>query len=178
MLVTPSGGLLDAIFDTTFSGIHRFDWFDYAMLIPYFAVLVVLSIYGIHRYEIIRSYWKHKKNLVKEPPVRFEELPPVTIQLPLYNERYVVERLLDQISRMEYPRHLLQIQVLDDSTDDTHPFTEALVAEYRAAGLPIEYHHRSNRHGLRPAPSRQGSKRQPARWSPSSTRTSCLPPTS
>ena len=122
----------------------------------YHAVLVVLSIYGVHRYEIIRSYWKHKKNLVLEPPVRFDELPPVTIQLPLYNERYVVERLLDQISRMEYPRHLLQIQVLDDSTDDTHPFTEALVAEYRAGGLPIEYHHRSSRHGFKAGALQEG----------------------
>ena len=52
----------------------------------------------------------------------------------------MVERLIEEASKMEYPRELLQIQVLDDSTDDTHPFTEALVREYQAAGLPIEYH--------------------------------------
>ena len=63
--------------------------------------------------------------------MRFAELPRVTIQLPIFNERFVVERLLEETSKMDYPRHLLQIQVLDDSTDDTHPFTEELVREYR-----------------------------------------------
>jgi cellulose synthase/poly-beta-1,6-N-acetylglucosamine synthase-like glycosyltransferase len=71
------------------------------------------------------------------------------VQLPIYNERYVVERLLEEVSKMEYPRDLLQIQVLDDSTDDTHPFTEGLVREYQAAGVPIEYLHRTNRHGFK-----------------------------
>src|SRR6185369_10084285 len=116
--------LAQTIFDPTFAGVHRLTWFDWMLLIPYFSILAILSVYGLHRYEMIRTYFKHRKNAVHLPPVRFERLPPVTIQLPLYNERYVVERLLDQISRMEYPRHLLQIQVLDDSTDDTHPFTE------------------------------------------------------
>jgi cellulose synthase/poly-beta-1,6-N-acetylglucosamine synthase-like glycosyltransferase len=73
----------------------------------------------------------------------------VTIQLPLYNERYVVERLLEATAKIDYPRELLQIQVLDDSTDDTHPFTRRLVEDYREAGLPIEYIHRENRHGYK-----------------------------
>ncbi len=157
--VAPGGGsVFDTLFDSTFAGIHRLDWFDWSLLIPYFAVLVILSVYGIHRFEVIREYLKYKKRMPTEPPQRFAELPPVTIQLPLYNERYVVERLLAQISKMDYPRHLLQIQVLDDSTDDTHPFTEALVAEYRAGGLPIEYHHRSNRHGFKAGALQEGLK--------------------
>ena len=82
----------------------------------------------------------------------------MTIQLPLYNERYVVERLLEEVSKMEYPRELLQIQVLDDSTDDTHPFTEALVREYQAAGLPIEYLHRNNRAGFKAGALQEGMK--------------------
>ena len=82
-----------ALFDNPFAGIHQLDWFDWAMLIPYFGLLFILSIYGMHRYEMIRSYFKHRKKLPQEPPARFEQLPPVTIQLPLYNERYVVERL-------------------------------------------------------------------------------------
>ena len=81
--------------------------------------------------------------------MRFTELPRVTIQLPIFNERFVVERLLEETSKIDYPRHLLQIQVLDDSTDDTHPFTEELVREYRDSGLPIEYIHRTNRHGYK-----------------------------
>jgi len=96
------------------------------MLIPYFSVLIVLSVYGLHRYEVIRTYFKHRKKATGEPPTRFEQLPPVTIQLPLYNERYVVERLIEEVVKIEYPKDLLQIQVLDDSTDDTAPFAEAL----------------------------------------------------
>ena len=90
----------------------------------------------MHRYDIIRTYFKHRKNATSEPPQRFEQLPRVTIQLPLYNERYVVERLIEEIVKIDYPRDLLQIQVLDDSTDDTHPFAEALVERYRALGFP------------------------------------------
>src|SRR6185369_8303951 len=102
------------------------------------------------RYETIRTYFKHRKKVTTEPsPIRFEKLPPVTIQLPLYNERYVVERLIEEVLKIEYPKELLQIQVLDDSTDDTAPFAEALVERYHTMGYPIEYHHRSNRHGFK-----------------------------
>jgi cellulose synthase/poly-beta-1,6-N-acetylglucosamine synthase-like glycosyltransferase len=140
----------DALFYDPFSGIHHLVFFDWAILIPYFSVLVVLSFYGLHRYEMIRGYWKHRKRLTEAPePQPFAELPRVTIQLPLYNERYVVERLIEETSKMDYPRHLLEIQVLDDSTDETHAFTERLVAEYRAAGVPIEYIHRRNRLGYK-----------------------------
>src|SRR5947209_5067348 len=118
-----SDQLVTALTDDTFAGIHHLQFFDWALLIPYFAVLGILSIYGMHRYEMVRGYLKHKKNQACEPPVKFDHLPRVTIQLPLYNERYVVERLLEQTCKMEYPRELLQIQVLDDSTDDTHAFT-------------------------------------------------------
>jgi cellulose synthase/poly-beta-1,6-N-acetylglucosamine synthase-like glycosyltransferase len=142
--------LWDGLFYDPFSGIHHLVFFDWAILIPYFAVLVVLSFYGLHRYEMIRGYWKHRKRLTEAPaPQPFAELPRVTIQLPLYNERYVVERLIEETSKMDYPRDLLQIQVLDDSTDETHAFTERLVAEYRAAGIPIEYIHRTNRLGYK-----------------------------
>src|SRR5689334_12612963 len=115
------------MFDDTFTGIHQLGWFDWAILIPYFTVLVVVSVYGLHRYEVIRTYFKHRKKATTEPPFRFEQLPRVTIQLPLYNERYVVERLIEETVKIEYPTELLQIQVLDDSTDDTAPFAEALV---------------------------------------------------
>ena len=145
-----------SLFDNTFAGIHHLAPFDWAMLIPYFGILFVLSIYGVHRYETIRTYFKHRKKAVSEPPVRFEQLPPVTIQLPLYNERYVVERLIDEVTKIEYPKELLQIQVLDDSTDDTHAFAEALVERYHALGFPIEYHHRTNRHGFKAGALQEG----------------------
>src|SRR5271169_6407652 len=141
--------LVRSLFDDTFNGVHRLEFFDWALLIPYFAILLVLSFYGCHRFEMIRKYWKHRDDHGLNPPRPWAELPRVTIQLPLFNERYVVERLLEEVSQMEYPRDLLQIQVLDDSTDDTHPFTEALIREYQAEGLPIEYVHRNNRAGYK-----------------------------
>jgi cellulose synthase/poly-beta-1,6-N-acetylglucosamine synthase-like glycosyltransferase len=144
------------LFDDTFAGLHQMAWFDWAMLVPYFSVLIVLSVYGLHRYDIIRTYFKHRRKTTGEPPLRFEHLPPVTIQLPLYNERYVVERLVEEVVKIEYPKELLQIQVLDDSTDDTAAFAEALVERYRALGHPIEYHHRPNRHGFKAGALQEG----------------------
>src|SRR5271157_4467802 len=154
LIAAPS--LVQRLSDNTFAGIHQLAWFDWAMLIPYFTVLVILSVYGIHRYDVVRTYFKHRKNATGEPPKRFEKLPPVTIQLPLYNERYVTERLIEECLKIEYPRELLQIQVLDDSTDDTAAFAEALVERYRTIGYPIEYHHRGNRHGYKAGALQEG----------------------
>ncbi len=158
LAVTATTRLMRGLFDDTFSGIHQFSWFDWAILIPYFTVLVILSVYGIHRYDVIRTYFKHRHKATGEPPRRFEQLPPVTVQLPLYNERYVVERLIDEVVKIDYPRELLQIQVLDDSTDDTAPFAEALVTRYAALGYPIEYHHRTHRHGFKAGALQEGLK--------------------
>src|ERR1700688_1980208 len=142
--------------DNTFAGIHSLSWFDWAILVPYFGILCVLSLYGLHRYEVIHTYFKYRKKAVDLPPTRFPQLPKVTIQLPLYNERYVVERLIDETTKMDYPKELLQIQVLDDSTDDTHAFAEGLVERYHALGFPIEYKHRTNRHGFKAGALQEG----------------------
>jgi cellulose synthase/poly-beta-1,6-N-acetylglucosamine synthase-like glycosyltransferase len=150
--------LVDALTDDTFKGIHHLAPFDWAILVPYFAVLAVLSTYGLHRYEMIRGYMKNRAMWLNQPPLRFEQLPRVTIQLPIYNEQYVVERLLEETLKIDYPRELLEIQVLDDSTDETHRFTEQLVREYRAAGHPIEYIHRSHRHGFKAGALQDGLK--------------------
>jgi len=149
LAASPASRIVRSLFDDTFSGVYQLSWFDWAILIPYFTILTILSLYGVHRYDIIRTYFKHRKKATGEPPARFAQLPPVTVQLPVYNERYVIERLVDEIARIEYPRELLQIQVLDDSTDDTAAFAESLVERYRALGLPIEYHHRANREGFK-----------------------------
>lgn len=147
---------IDSFFDPTFAGIHTLSWFDWALLIPYFSVLIVLSVYGLHRYEMIRGYLKHRKKLSQGPAKCWEELPRVTIQLPLYNEKYVVERLLEETLKMDYPKDKLQVQVLDDSTDETHPFTHALVERWAALGYPIEYKHRTNRHGFKAGALQEG----------------------
>src|SRR6202790_4670921 len=81
--------LTQGLFDSTFTGIHKLSWFDWMLLIPYFSILAILSVYGLHRYDVIRTYFKHRKNALKEPRGRFAQLPRVTIQLPIYNERYV-----------------------------------------------------------------------------------------
>jgi cellulose synthase/poly-beta-1,6-N-acetylglucosamine synthase-like glycosyltransferase len=147
-----------SLFDDTFAGVHQLSFFDWALLIPYFGTLLILSVYGLHRFETIRTYFKHRSKATGEPPKRFEQLPRVTIQLPLYNERYVLERLIDEVVKIEYPRALLQIQVLDDSTDDTHPFAEALCEKYKNIGYPIEYLHRTNREGFKAGALQEGLK--------------------
>jgi cellulose synthase/poly-beta-1,6-N-acetylglucosamine synthase-like glycosyltransferase len=144
-----TGQLTRRFFDDTFAGIHQLDWFDLSLLIPYFVCLGILAVYGSHRYLTIVRYRRHRNKLEAPPAKLYAKLPRVTIQLPLYNERYVVERLLESVARIRYPRELLQIQVLDDSTDETHAITERLVGEYRAGGVPVEYHHRTNRTGFK-----------------------------
>ncbi len=160
LLAAPTlvGRVMRDLSDNTFTGIHHLSAFDWAMLVPYFSVLAVLSLYGLHRYDIIRTYFKYRHKAINQPPVRFETLPRVTIQLPIFNERYVVERLIDEVTKIEYPKHLLQIQVLDDSTDDTHPFAEALVSQYHALGFPVEYHHRTDRIGYKAGALQAGLK--------------------
>ena len=92
--------------------------------ICYLSVLFGLSAYGIHRYFIIYLFLKYR-NRVPVPAGYFTQLPKVTMQLPIFNEVYVVERLLRAVSEIDYPRKLLQIQVLDDSTDDTREITSS-----------------------------------------------------
>ncbi len=91
---------------------------EFVFLGVYFAVLCVLAVYGSHRYRMAFLYYRHKFNL-PTPNGRLARLPRVTIQLPVFNEMYVVERLIEAVCRIDYPRDLLEIQVLDDSTDET-----------------------------------------------------------
>src|SRR6478735_7285935 len=96
--------------------------------ICYMSVLIGLSAYGIHRYVIIYLFLKHRKRATV-PAGHFEQLPRVTVQLPIFNEVYVVERLLRSVSEIDYPKDKLQIQVLDDSTDDTREITSSVAAD-------------------------------------------------
>src|SRR2546430_14070180 len=110
--------------------------------ICYLSVLVGLSAYGVHRYFIIYLFLKNRKR-ESVPAGRFEKLPVVTVQLPIFNEVYVVERLLRSVSKLDYPRDRLQIQVLDDSTDDTREITADSAAEVRKRGFDFELTHRA-----------------------------------
>src|SRR6266704_2743 len=143
--------------DRTFLGLYHANAFDLALLIPYFVVLIILASYGIHRYVLVYLYYKHRK---KEPrqPRHFEELPKITVQLPIFNEQFVVERLVDAICRLQYPQDRLQIQVLDDSTDETVEVANGIVERYSALGYQITYHHRANREGFKAGALEQGLK--------------------
>jgi cellulose synthase/poly-beta-1,6-N-acetylglucosamine synthase-like glycosyltransferase len=134
--------------DRTFTGIYHANAFDLAMMIPYFIVLFVLAVYGLHRYWLVYHYYAHANNVPLTPPA-VDNWPRVTIQLPIFNERYVIERLVDAVARFDYPRDLLDIQVLDDSTDETQQVASACVERHAAKGLSIVYIHRANRHGFK-----------------------------
>jgi cellulose synthase/poly-beta-1,6-N-acetylglucosamine synthase-like glycosyltransferase len=136
-------------FDTTFKGLYHANAFDMALLIPYFIVLILLASYGLHRYTLVYLYYKKKKNNVTEPAEKFEDLPRITVQLPIFNEQYVVDRLLQAACRLNYPREKLDIQLLDDSTDETVEVARGLVEHYAAQGFPITYIHRTNRAGFK-----------------------------
>ncbi len=122
--------------------------FILAVMIPYFILMAILGIYGVHRYWLLYAYFKNRRK-VPGPPPEVSKWPKITIQLPIYNERYVVERLLDTVARIDYPRETLEIQVLDDSTDETQQVARACVERYQALGLPIRYVHRSDRAGFK-----------------------------
>ena len=98
----------------------------------YLSVLIGLSGYGLHRYFIVYLFLKNRKRAPR-PLAHFAQLPVVTVQLPLFNEIYVVERLLKSVSELDYPRERLQIQVLDDSTDETRALAGSCVRGWRSA---------------------------------------------
>jgi len=99
---------------------------------------------------LLMLYFKHRKN-VREPatPYAEEDLPMVTVQLPMFNEMYVAERLLESITLLDYPKDKLEIQVLDDSTDETVQIASAKVEELRTRGFDAVYLHRTDRTGYK-----------------------------
>src|SRR6201997_3784245 len=135
--------------DRACQGLYRANAFDIALLVPYFVVLILLASYGLHRYILVYLYYKNRKNHTSEPASRFEDLPRVTVQLPMFNEQFVAERLIESVCKLKYPREKLDIQVLDDSTDETVEVGRNLVERYAALGHSITYHHRTNREGFK-----------------------------
>ncbi|MBA2664890.1 MAG: glycosyltransferase [Bradymonadaceae bacterium] len=121
-----------------------------AILMAYFLTLLLLSFYGSHRYLMVYLYRKYGGG-DPTPKARFEDalLPIVTIQLPLFNERYVVERLIEATCQIDYPLDRLEIQILDDSTDDTTALALELAERFRAQGIDIKVLHRTDRTGYK-----------------------------
>ncbi len=141
-----------------FKGLYQLNGFDLALLIPYFIVLIILASYGFHRYQLVWMYYKYRKNKTTEPKQHFAELPRVTIQLPIFNEQFVVERLVESICSLEYPRDRLDIQLLDDSTDETVKVAAEVVERYRAKGHDIVHVHRTDRSGFKAGALENGLK--------------------
>ncbi|HWP59780.1 MAG TPA: cellulose synthase family protein [Candidatus Acidoferrales bacterium] len=136
----------------------------------FFSALYILSLsglflYGTNCYVLLLLFWRHRGKGEKEyrdALRRFEksrwsaEPPRVTIQLPVYNERYVVARLIEAVAALDYPRDRIEIQVLDDSTDETAEIVGRLVANYRKLGIPIAHLRRPNRNGFKAGALREG----------------------
>jgi cellulose synthase/poly-beta-1,6-N-acetylglucosamine synthase-like glycosyltransferase len=141
------------------SPLYRLDAFDWTVLILYFTILTVLAIYGGYRIKQVIDFWRYRR-FVPQPKLQFEDahLPRITIQLPLFNEMYVVERLLKAVTTIDYPREKLEIQVLDDSTDETVSLAESTVARYAREGFNISYIHRSDRTGFKAGALENGLK--------------------
>jgi len=129
-----------------------------ALAFVYILSLFLLFLYGVNSYILIWLYLRNKKGqherdeeIVKKFWLnkRPQDLPTVTIQLPIYNEKYVIRRLIESITAIEYPRELLEIQVLDDSTDDTVDIAREIVERYQKKGFDISYLHRADRSGYK-----------------------------
>ena len=145
--------------DKTFQGLYHANAFDMALLIPYFIVLILLASYGVHRYVLVYLYYKNRKNHTTEPPAHFADLPRVTVQLPIFNEQFVVERLLD-----------CHLQLEVSAGEARHPGAGRLDrrnrrgraragrALRRARAFPVTYHHRTNREGFKAGALAEGLK--------------------
>lgn len=121
----------------------------------YFFSLLVLFLFGSHGFVMLYYYFKHRA-LRAHPKGTFQETPHVTIQLPLFNEMYVVDRLIDAVCEIDYPKDKLEIQVLDDSTDETVRLVAQLVEDKQKAGFDIVQIHRTDRTGYKAGALREG----------------------
>ncbi len=118
------------------------------LIIIYLSILGLLAVYGFHRSHLVFLFYKTRDNMPK-PEKHYENLPFVTVQLPMFNERYVAARLIDAVSKIDYPTDRLEIQVLDDSTDDTTQIARAEVEAVKARGINASLIHRRDRVGYK-----------------------------
>lgn len=133
------------------------------LLCIYLGALFFLFLYGINCYVMILLQRRRRDRMLQhdeevwkawQPPN--EQLPRVTVQLPIYNERYVIQRLIETVIRLDYPRDRLEIQVLDDSTDETTTIARPLIDRYRQAGFDITLLHRVKRTGYKAGALKEG----------------------
>jgi cellulose synthase/poly-beta-1,6-N-acetylglucosamine synthase-like glycosyltransferase len=137
--------------------LYQYSIFDYTILGIYFGTLLILSIYGLRRLYYVRLFNQHRDDH-HQLQGTFEELPVVTVQLPMYNEMYVGQRILEAICRFQYPRDKMHIQVLDDSTDETGSIMKNAIRFWQDEGFDVEYVHRSDRRGYKAGALENGMK--------------------
>lgn len=129
----------------------------YLLVAVYLFVLFVVAFYGLHRYVLVYLYVKHRQNTY-QPKGKWAELPHVTVQLPMFNEGPVAERIIASTCAIDYPRDKFEIQVLDDSTDESAGMAEAAVKVWADKGYDIRYLHRTNREGYKAGALEEGLK--------------------
>jgi cellulose synthase/poly-beta-1,6-N-acetylglucosamine synthase-like glycosyltransferase len=132
----------------------------YVVIGLYTFALGSITLYCLFQFHLLYQYRKARKNKIYTPQLSANSantnIPFVTIQLPIYNERYVVERLIDNIVKINYPADKLEIQILDDSTDDTSEVCRKKIIEYSHKGLAIHHYHRTHRDGFKAGALREG----------------------
>ncbi len=136
-----TSGILGAFF-------RERETFVSVLSIIYLVAVILVALYGANAL-LLAALYLYRRRQPASPAPEPETWPAVSVQLPIYNELYVVERLIDAVARLDYPHDRLQVQVLDDSTDETTRLAEARVAHHRARGLEIELVHRQNRSGFK-----------------------------
>lgn len=122
--------------------------FSVIIVVVHFLLLVILSLFGLHRLSMVLRWFKYRK-YKPATPENFDILPKVTVQIPLYNERLVAKRIVDSIVLLDYPSDRLQIQIVDDSNDDTSDLIAERVKHYQQQGINIDHVQRTNRQGFK-----------------------------
>ncbi|WP_438972228.1 cellulose synthase family protein [Polaribacter sp.] len=134
---------------------------EYAIILIYTICLLLIFMYALAQLNLLINYLKHRNKEDNAEKFDFEnpeEIPFVTIQLPVYNELYVMKRLLKNIAKIKYPLHKLEIQVLDDSTDESIEKTAKHVKKIQELGIDIKHIRRSNREGFKAGALKEGLK--------------------
>jgi len=134
------------------------EYFSNSILIIYFFCLILIFLFSISQAYLTYHYIKATKQKNEKLFLSDKKLPKITIQLPIYNEKYVIERLFKKISELKYPKKLLQIQVLDDSDDESTKLIVKLIKHYKSKGVKFEHITRSDRKGFKAGALKNGLK--------------------
>ena len=122
--------------------------FSIILISVHFLLLLILCLFGLHRLSMVVRWFFYSKTTVKKPE-QFSELPKITVQIPLYNERLVAKRIVNTVAQLTYPNERLQIQIVDDSNDETSGIIAERVSYYQQQGINIQHVQRANRQGFK-----------------------------